>query len=119
MKLMNTNSKILSSAAALAVMLCLSMFCVTYLWAASGHVSDPSEASSESVEGSFDGLDLKARSIWINDMVYKLDLRVKVKGTSNKLGLITDLKQGETIRATLRPNEHQPAIPYVILIERQ
>ena len=70
------------------------------------------------VVGSFDGVDLKVRRIWISDMVYILDRSVKVKGTSTKLGLLTDLKMGETVQVTLLPNEETPSIPFVVLIER-
>jgi len=77
------------------------------------------EEALQTVTGPFDGLDLKAGRIWINDMVYLLDIRVRVKGTASKLGLITDLKSGETIKATIRENLEQPTIPIVTLIERQ
>ncbi|MCU7851455.1 MAG: hypothetical protein KZQ80_04500 [Candidatus Thiodiazotropha sp. (ex Monitilora ramsayi)] len=71
------------------------------------------------VTGPFDGLDLKTKQIWINDMVYLMDSSMKVIGTSVKLGLITDIKQGEEIKATLVPNQKSPSVPYVIKIERQ
>ncbi len=79
----------------------------------------PEETVVGRVEGPLDGLDLKTRHIWISDTVYILDRTVRVKGTTKKLGLITDLKSGEVIKATLRRNEDQPAIPIVTLIERQ
>jgi hypothetical protein len=78
---------------------------------------DEPEASNV-VKGSFDGLDLKKKKIWIGDMIYLLDDAVTVQGTSVKLGLITDLKQGEIIRAHLRENVENEFIPYVVKIER-
>jgi hypothetical protein len=75
--------------------------------------------SSNTVTGTFDGLDLKQKRIWISDMVFLLDSAVSVKGTSVKLGLITDLKQGETVKAYLRENEADEYVPYVTKIERQ
>lgn len=74
---------------------------------------------SNTVTGTFDGLDLKQKRIWISDMVYLLDDSVSVRGTSVKLGLLTDLKQGETIKAYLRENEADIYVPYVTKIERQ
>jgi hypothetical protein len=72
----------------------------------------------ETVDGSFDGLDLKKRWIWISDVRYVYDGSTKIKGTSTKLGLITDLKQGERVKAEIKPNEdgHEP---YVVIIYRQ
>ncbi|MCU7915461.1 MAG: hypothetical protein KZQ65_06045 [Candidatus Thiodiazotropha sp. (ex Gloverina cf. vestifex)] len=73
----------------------------------------------ESISGPLDGLDLKKKWIWVDDMIYYLDRNVKVKGTSTKLGLIMDLKQGEVVKLRLRPNDKEPSIPYVVLIERE
>jgi hypothetical protein len=72
----------------------------------------------QSVTGSFDGVNLKEKRIWIGDMVYLLDGNVRVRGTSTKLGLLSDLRQGEEVTATLRPNEDGPT-PYVVEIIRQ
>jgi hypothetical protein len=122
MKSTNSKSFIHTSFVALSIVLCLLMGGTSYLWAGSSNDAgqiEGLEGVDGVVEGSFDALDLKARRIWINDMVYKLDRNVKVKGTHRKLGLITDLKAGEIIKATLLPNEDQPTIPYVMLIERQ
>jgi hypothetical protein len=119
MKILNSKTMIRTSATALSLVLCLFLADTATLWAETGDGVGQAEAFDPIVYGPFDGLDLKTRRVWINDTVYLLDSRVKVKGTHKKLGLITDLKQGETIRATLRPNEDQPIIPYVILIERQ
>jgi hypothetical protein len=122
MKSTNSKSFIHTSFVALSIVLCLLMGGGSYLWAGSN--SDAGQLKGLDglegvVEGPLDGLDLKARRIWINDMVYMLDRKVKVKGTHSKLGLITDIKPGEVIKATLHPNEDQPTIPYVMLIERQ
>ncbi len=75
--------------------------------------------ASNVVEGTFDGIDLKQKRIWIGDMVYLLDSTVSVRGTSVKLGLITDLKVGEIVKAHLRENVENEYIPYVVEIERQ
>ena len=122
MKSTNSKSFIHTSFVALSIVFCLLMGGTSYLWAESSNDAgqiEGLEGHDGVVEGPFDGLDLKARRIWINDMVYKLDRNVKVKGTHRKLGLITDLKAGEIIKVTLLPNEDQPTIPYVMLIERQ
>jgi hypothetical protein len=84
---------------------------------AAGLTDEPE--NSNTVTGTFDGLDLKEKRIWVSDMVYLLDGTVSVKGTSVKLGLITDLKQGETIKVYLRENEDDVYVPYVTKIERQ
>ena len=98
--------------------LSLALMAASISWAQ--EVTDMMEESEHEgvVVGPFDGVDLKAKRIWINDMVYLLDREVKVKGTSTKLGLMSDLKLGEKVRVTLEPNEETPSIPYVVLIER-
>ncbi|MCU7813384.1 MAG: hypothetical protein KZQ77_19435 [Candidatus Thiodiazotropha sp. (ex Notomyrtea botanica)] len=73
----------------------------------------------ENASGPLDGLDLKENRIWVNDTVYYLARTVRVKGTSTKLGLLTDLKPGEKVKLTLNPNEKEPSIPYVVQIERE
>lgn len=73
----------------------------------------------ENASGPFDGLDSKGNRIWVNDTVYYLARTVRVKGTSTKLGLLTDLKPGEEVKLTLKPNEKEPSIPYVVQIERE
>jgi len=122
MKSTNSKSFIHTSFVALSIVLCLLVGGSSYLWAGSnidaGQLNGL-DGLEGVVEGPLDGLDLKARRIWINDVVYMLDRKVKVKGTHRKLGLITDLKPGEIIKATLLPNEDQPNIFYVMLIERQ
>ena len=119
MKLLNSKPMIRFSATALSLAFGL-------LFAASAAISadrwsepEQTEGFVDTIEGTFDGLDLKTKNIWISDMIYRIDRGIKVKGTAKKLGLITDLRQGELIKATLRENEKVPEIPYVILIERQ
>lgn len=119
MKILNSKTMIRTSATALSLAICLFLTGAATVMAQTGDGTEQTEAFARTVEGPFDGLDLKTKHVWINDTVYKLDRRVRVKGTHKKLGLITDLKQGERITATLRPNDDQPTIPYVILIERQ
>lgn len=116
MKLLNSKRVILTSAMALSFALAISLSVPTAVSA--GDNGKQTEASTNVFEGPFDDLDLKSRNIWINDIVYLLDAKVKVKGTHKKLGLITDLKPGERIRATFRENPRMPSIPYIILIER-
>jgi hypothetical protein len=99
--------------------LCLLLAASPMSWAQDATDALSAEAFTNEVVGPFDGLDLKARQIWINDMVYILDRGVKVKGTPTKLGLIADLKMGEEVKVTLKPNKETPSIPYVVLIERQ
>ena len=98
--------------------LCLALMVTSISWAQ--EITDMMEDHEAEgvVVGSFDGVDLKARRVWVDDMVYVLDRGVKVKGTSTKLGLMRDLKMGERVKVTLQPNEETPSIPYVVLIER-
>lgn len=79
---------------------------------------DVTEGGENTVIGQFDGLNLKDKRIWVDDTVYLLDSGVKVVGTSTKLGLITDIKQGEQVRIIVRPGE-SGTIPYVTQIYRQ
>ena len=118
MKLLNSKRVILTSATALAFVLALSLSVPATVSAGDGDNGEQIGTSTNVFEGPFDGLDLKSRSIWINDIAYLLDAKVKVKGTHKKLGLITDLKQGERIRATFRENPSMPSVPYITLIER-
>ena len=80
--------------------------------------SSSSAAAVETIVGTVDGLDLKKQRIWINDRRYLISRSTKVKGTSTKIGLITDLKQGETVKAEIQPNEDGSS-PYVTTIYRQ
>jgi hypothetical protein len=89
------------------------------LWAQEAEEGAEEGKYGNMIIGPFDGVDLNAGRIWINDSVFFLDKAVTVKGTSTKLGLLSDLKQGETVKATLKPNEKRPNIPYVLVIERQ
>lgn len=98
--------------------LCLLLIVASPLWAQESDAMS-AEVFQDVVIGPFDGLDLKQRFIWINDTVYALDRTVKIKGTSTKLGLLSDLKAGEELKATLAPNEKTPSIPYVLMIERR
>jgi uncharacterized lipoprotein YehR (DUF1307 family) len=83
-------------------------------------MEEPSEETSDdTATGSFDGVDLKEKLIWVNDTVYAMESNVKVKGTSTKVGLLSDLKQGEVVKVYLMPNEDDPSVPFVTLIERQ
>jgi hypothetical protein len=118
MKLMNTKVVLTKIVTVWLMGLSLSLSAIAIAWAQESSDAMLTGAFENVVVGPFDGLDLKTREIWIDDMVYILDRSVKVKGTSTKLGLITDLKPGEEVRATLQPNEKTPSIPYVILIER-
>ena len=72
----------------------------------------------ETIEGTFDGLDLKKRRIWIGDRRFLINQSTKVKGTATKLGLITDLKQGEMVKAEIQPDD-DGSTPYVTTIYRQ
>jgi hypothetical protein len=116
MKLLTSKTVICSLATAISLVLFLSI--PVAFSAGNGDMGEPSETPANVFVATFDGLDLKSRIIWIGDMVFRLDAKVKVKGTQKKLGLITDLKEGERIRATFRQNPSEPNIPYVTLIER-
>lgn len=89
------------------------------LWAQEAGGSMGAEADDSVVIGPFDGVSLEDRTIWINDRSYTLDRAVRVEGTPTKLGLLSDLKQGEEIQARVVPNDDRPNRPIVILIERQ
>ncbi len=117
MKLKSAKARIGQTAMAWMVAIFVSLS--SSVWAQSDSDGLDEEGFKDTVEGPFDGLNLKAHRIWINDTVYILDRSVRVKGTSTKLGLITDLKQGEPVKARLSPNDETPSIPYVIFIERQ
>lgn len=73
---------------------------------------------SESVTGQFDGMNMKTNQIWVDDMVYLLSRPVNVVGTPTKLGLLSDIKQGEAVTLKLKYNNKTPSQPYVIKIER-
>ena len=77
-----------------------------------------SATEAETIVGTVDGLDLKKQRIWIGDRRFLISRSTKVKGTPTKLGLITDLKQGETVKAEVQPNRDGPT-PYVTIIYRQ
>jgi hypothetical protein len=116
MKLMNMKAVAGQVALAWLLALCLALAGATTVWAESA--TDEAEASQEAIVGSFDGVDVKAQRIWVDDWMYLLDASVKVKGTATKLGLLSDIKQGERIRLRLLPNSEEPNTPYVTLIER-
>jgi hypothetical protein len=119
MKLSNPKPLIRTSAIAFSLMLGLMLVSPLGYSAGRGGKEPVQSAAFENViEGPFDGLSLEEQRIWIDDTVYLLDRNVKVKGTSKKLGLITDLKKGEWVRATLRQNSDPAKKPYVIMIER-
>lgn len=88
------------------------------LWAEEADGVENPEADEGLVMGPFDGVSMKERTIWINDRSYTLDRSVRVEGTASKLGLMSDLKQGEEIKARVIPNDDRPNRPIVILIER-
>lgn len=119
MKLMRSKGVIPQAVLVWVVGLCLTLAVASVSWAQEGAEAPEGDSEGLVVVGPFDGLDLKSKKIWINDMVYHLARSVKVKGTSSKLGLITDLKQGEEVKVTLQPNEKTPSIPFAVLIERQ
>lgn len=118
MKPTNTKAVVSKTLLAWIMGLCLLVSSSATLWAQDESYEGGDEDFQSVVEGPFDGVDLKARRIWVNDTVYVLDRAARVEGTSTKLGYISDLKAGEVIRVTLTPNEKTPSIPNVILIER-
>lgn len=119
MKLMRSKGVISQTLLVWVVGLCLALTVASVSWAQDGPEALEGDWESLVITGPFDGLDVKSRKIWINDMVYNLVRGVKVKGTASKLGLLSDLKQGEEVKVTIQPNEKTPNIPNVVLIERQ
>jgi hypothetical protein len=108
------HKRVLTCRKALAWLMALCLFLpgVAAVWA-------ETETELQVVEGSFDGVNQEKNRLWISDKVFILDPAVRVKGGPNKLSLLSDLKQGERIKATLSSNEQKPSMPYVILIERE
>lgn len=72
----------------------------------------------ETVVGTVDGIDLKLNRIWINDRRFLVNRLTKVNGTSTKLGLITDLKEGETVKAEFTTDK-DGSTPVISIIYRQ
>jgi hypothetical protein len=116
----STNTRVVVQKALPILLMVLGLFLsgTTSLWAQD--VDDGIERGvfGNYAVGSFDGVNLKERRIWIDDTLYALDRSVQVEGTSTKLGLLSDLKQGETIKASFQPNEKEPGLHIVTVIER-
>ena len=74
---------------------------------------------SDDDSGPFDGFDLKTRKVWINDMVYRMHPRMRVVGTAKKLGLLSDIKQGEIVSITVIPTDTESSIPVLAEIRRR
>jgi hypothetical protein len=101
---------------------CLSVLPVSLLLAAG--VSDPSlqaveeEAPSNLRDGPFDGYDKKGGVLWVDDMTFKIADNFKVIGTSKKLGLLSDVKQGEQVILLFEERGYRK-IPLAIELRRQ
>ncbi|KRT55384.1 hypothetical protein [endosymbiont of Ridgeia piscesae] len=71
------------------------------------------------ISGPFDGVNLKRRRIWIDDTVFSMSRKLRVVGTSKKLGLLSDLRQGEAIKALVTRGEDKNGLREVLEIRRQ
>jgi hypothetical protein len=67
--------------------------------------------------GTFDGYSSKAERLWVSDTVYQYTRTLKVIGTPKKVGLLSDIKWGETVEIQYELREGQ--IPLVTVIYRQ
>ncbi len=77
-----------------------------------------SEAAPNVRRGSFDGYDKKIGRVWVDDMAFRYSDQTKVIGTASKLGLISDIKQGETVSVMFEgAGDTQP--PFALEIRRQ
>jgi hypothetical protein len=76
------------------------------------------EAPSNLREGSFDGYDPKGGVVWVDDMTFKMADNFKVIGTSKKLGLLSDVKQGEPVILLFEERGYRK-IPLAIELRRQ
>jgi len=76
------------------------------------------ESKSNLREGSFDGYDKQAGLIWVNDMVFQLTDKLNVIGTSKKVGLLSDMQQGEPV-ILLFEDRGSRQIPLAIELRRQ
>lgn len=75
------------------------------------------EQSLRQESGSFGGYNKKTGRFWVGDRVYQFDTKLKVTGTSKKLGLLSDIRQGElvVVHFLMRSVE----IPFAFEVKRQ
>lgn len=78
--------------------------------------SSESESASNIRRGSFDGYNKKTGRVWVDDMVFRYTDQTKVIGTANKLGLISDIKLGETVSLVFEEGGSRP--PFALEIRR-
>ena len=70
-------------------------------------------------KGPFNGYDPKAKEVWIDDMVYRMHTGLRVVGTPTKLGLLSEIKNGEIVRYSYIPANDGSSIPLLTEIRRR
>ncbi len=69
--------------------------------------------------GAFHGFDRQHGAVWINDHLYWLHPEFKVIGNSTKLGLLSAIRQGETVEFVAVPDSKDPHRKLLVEIRRK
>ena len=103
-----------------ALLLCFESVCVVAANGASQAPATEEQAQRSLVEatGSFDGYSKQSNCVWVSDTVFQIVGSLKVVGTSTKVGLLSDIKEGETVTILYEKNGANQ-IPTAVEIRRK
>ncbi|MCU7844148.1 MAG: hypothetical protein KZQ93_09950 [Candidatus Thiodiazotropha sp. (ex Monitilora ramsayi)] len=83
------------------------------------HTDEPEEIIEENArQGPFDGYDKDKALIWVDDKLYQIEGNLKVVGTPSKIGLLSNIQQGETVKIIIE-DRGPMKLPVVIELHRK